>query len=65
VNELILLVDDEPSIIKLVPIYLEREGFLLESANDGEAAPEMKLLPGWVARVWVGDYTGNCSGARW
>jgi DNA-binding response OmpR family regulator len=38
VNELILLVDDEPSIIQLARIYLEREGFRIESANDGETA---------------------------
>jgi DNA-binding response OmpR family regulator len=40
VNELILLVDDEPSIIQLARMYLEREGFRIESANDGEAALE-------------------------
>jgi two-component system, OmpR family, alkaline phosphatase synthesis response regulator PhoP len=38
VNELILLVDDEPSIIQLARMYLEREGFRTASANDGEAA---------------------------
>jgi len=37
-NELILLVDDEPSIIKLARLYLEREGFRVEAVNDGEAA---------------------------
>jgi two-component system alkaline phosphatase synthesis response regulator PhoP len=40
VNELILLVDDEPSIIQLARMYLEREGFRIESAHDGEAALE-------------------------
>jgi len=40
VNELILLVDDEPSIIQLARMYLEREGFHIESVNDGEAALE-------------------------
>jgi len=39
-NELILLVDDEPSIVQLARLYLEREGFRTESANDGEAALE-------------------------
>jgi two-component system alkaline phosphatase synthesis response regulator PhoP len=39
-NELILLVDDEPSIIQLARMYLEREGFQIASANDGEAALE-------------------------
>jgi DNA-binding response OmpR family regulator len=37
-NELILLVDDEPSIIQLSRMYLEREGFNTDSAEDGEAA---------------------------
>jgi two-component system alkaline phosphatase synthesis response regulator PhoP len=37
-NELILLVDDEPSIIQLARMYLEREGFRTESAGDGESA---------------------------
>lgn len=37
-NELILLVDDEPSIIQLARMYLEREGFRVASASDGEAA---------------------------
>jgi DNA-binding response OmpR family regulator len=36
--DLILLVDDEPSIIQLSRMYLEREGFTVESAGDGEAA---------------------------
>ena len=38
--ELILLVDDEPSIVKLARMYLERENFRVESAGDGEAALE-------------------------
>jgi len=37
-NELILLVDDEPSIVQLARMYLEREGFRIESASNGEAA---------------------------
>ncbi len=37
-NELILLVDDEPSIVQLARMYLEREGFHVVSVNDGEAA---------------------------
>lgn len=37
-NELILLVDDELSIIQLARMYLEREGFRIESSTDGEAA---------------------------
>jgi DNA-binding response OmpR family regulator len=38
--ELILLVDDEPSIIQLAKLYLERENFRIESAGDGEQALE-------------------------
>jgi len=37
-SELILLVDDEPSIIQLARMYLERENFRVEAAGDGEAA---------------------------
>ncbi|MGB7873368.1 MAG: response regulator transcription factor [Anaerolineales bacterium] len=39
-SDLILLVDDEPSIIQLARMYLEREGFRVESVGDGEAALE-------------------------
>ena len=39
-SELILLVDDEPSIVKLARMYLERENFRVEAADDGEAALE-------------------------
>ncbi|MBU4225665.1 MAG: response regulator transcription factor [Chloroflexi bacterium] len=39
-NELILLVDDEPSILQLARMYLERENFRVQSAADGEAALE-------------------------
>ena len=37
-NELILLVDDEPSIIELSRMYLERENYRIESVRDGQAA---------------------------
>ena len=39
-NELILLVDDEPNIIQLTRMYLERENFQVEAVGDGEAALE-------------------------
>ena len=39
-KELILLVDDEPSIIELSRMYLERDGFRIETAADGESALE-------------------------
>jgi two-component system, OmpR family, alkaline phosphatase synthesis response regulator PhoP len=37
-NDLILLVDDEPSIIQLSQMYLEREGYRIDSVRDGELA---------------------------
>jgi len=40
-NELILLVDDEPSIIELSRMYLERDGFRIETAADGKSALTM------------------------
>jgi DNA-binding response OmpR family regulator len=49
-NELILLVDDEPSIIQLARMYLEREGFRAQDVGDGEAALEAvsKVRPALV-----------------
>jgi two-component system alkaline phosphatase synthesis response regulator PhoP/two-component system response regulator ResD len=37
-GELILLVDDEPNIVQLARLYLEREGFRIEAVGDGLAA---------------------------
>ncbi|MCJ7716698.1 MAG: response regulator transcription factor [Anaerolineales bacterium] len=37
-GELILLVDDEPNIIELAQLYLEREGYQIISASDGKTA---------------------------
>ena len=39
-GELLLLVDDEPNIIELAQVYLEREGFRTISAADGKEALE-------------------------
>lgn len=46
----ILLVDDEPSIIQLAQMYIEREGFKTVSATDGEKALEAvtRLTPALV-----------------
>jgi two-component system alkaline phosphatase synthesis response regulator PhoP len=46
-SELVLIVDDEPSIVQLARMYLERENFRVETAADGEAALEAtdKLHP--------------------
>jgi two-component system alkaline phosphatase synthesis response regulator PhoP len=37
-GELILLVDDEPNIIELARLYLEREGFRTVAVGDGQSA---------------------------
>ena len=39
-NERVLVVDDEPSVQEVARAYLEREGFLVDSAMDGTAALE-------------------------
>ena len=49
-NDLILLVDDEPSIVQLARMYLEREGFRTDSASDGQAALD-KVARGQPALV--------------
>lgn len=48
--ETILLVDDEPSIVSLARLYLERDGFRIESAADGLKALEAvgRLRPALV-----------------
>ncbi len=49
-NELVLLVDDEPSILQLARMYLERDNFRIQEAKDGEAALEAitRLQPALV-----------------
>ena len=39
-SELILLVDDEPSILQLARLYFERDGFRVQEVMDGESALE-------------------------
>ncbi|MBN2550993.1 MAG: response regulator transcription factor [Anaerolineales bacterium] len=39
-GELILLVDDEPNIVQLARMYLEREGYRVAAVGDGQAALE-------------------------
>ena len=36
-----LVVDDEPSLVRVVSGYLEREGFVVRAAGDGESALEL------------------------
>jgi two-component system alkaline phosphatase synthesis response regulator PhoP len=40
-GKLILVVDDEPNIVDLTTMYLEQEGFTVQSAGDGLSALEM------------------------
>ena len=40
-GELILLVDDEPNIVSLARMYLERDGYRVDSAGDGKSAMQM------------------------
>ena len=40
-SELILLVDDEPSILQLTRMYFERDGFRVQGVADGESALEV------------------------
>jgi two-component system alkaline phosphatase synthesis response regulator PhoP len=40
-SELVLVVDDEPSIVQLSRLYLEREGYRVIDAGDGLAALKM------------------------
>jgi two-component system alkaline phosphatase synthesis response regulator PhoP len=39
-RQTVLMVDDEPSIIQLARLYLEREGFQVEAVGDGNSALE-------------------------
>ncbi|MBN1145954.1 MAG: response regulator transcription factor [Anaerolineales bacterium] len=50
-GELILIVDDEPNIVQLARMYLERDGFRVEAVGDGRAALEAaaRLKPALMA----------------
>ncbi len=49
-GELVLIVDDEPNIIQLARLYLERDGYHVEGRGDGQAALQAikKLHPALV-----------------
>lgn len=49
-GETILVVDDEPSIVQLAQLYLEKDGFHVEAVGDGKGALESveKLQPALV-----------------
>jgi two-component system alkaline phosphatase synthesis response regulator PhoP len=42
-GELILIIDDEPNIVSLAKLYLEREGYRIESVGDGISA--LRVIP--------------------
>jgi DNA-binding response OmpR family regulator len=48
-----LVVDDEPPLVRLVSSYLERDGFQVQAAGDGEQAVE--LARAWAPEVIVLD----------
>jgi DNA-binding response OmpR family regulator len=48
-----LVVDDEQALVRLVTSYLEREGFQVQAAGDGEQAVE--LARAWAPEVVVLD----------
>ena len=39
----ILVVDDDPNVVELVRLYLERDGYEVLTANDGETGLEMAI----------------------
>jgi CheY-like chemotaxis protein len=41
----ILLVDDEPHVIRVLRLMLEREGYAVTSANDGSEALACMATP--------------------
>ena len=48
-GETILVVDDEANIIELAALYLEQEGFHVQSAGDGTRALDMIVRYGFDA----------------
>lgn len=49
----ILLVDDEPHVIRILRLALERAGYLVRSANDGNEA--LAVLAGFAPDVLISD----------
>jgi two-component system, OmpR family, response regulator RegX3 len=47
----VLLVDDDPGIVDVVSYHLEREGFSVETAGDGDTALAFASRGGWDALV--------------
>lgn len=49
----ILLVDDDPAILKMISLGLQQEGFQVKTAEDGEKA--LKIIPDYNPHVVVLD----------
>ena len=61
-NERVLVVDDEPSVQEVARAYLEREGFIVDSAVDGNtalSAIERKAPQLIVLDLMLPDVTGE------
>src|SRR5215207_6371559 len=66
-NERVLVVDDEPSVQEVARAYLEREGFIVDSAIDGHAtlaAIERKAPQLIVLDLMLPDVAGEEIAAR-
>jgi len=49
----ILVVDDEASVVEVVCLYLQREGFAVRVARDGRAA--LRYLTPYIFRVAISN----------
>ena len=49
----ILVADDEPHIRGVVRAYLEREGYEVVEAENGEAPSNTVAKPGWTCWFWT------------
>ena len=49
----ILLVDDEPLILKGLRFTLEQEGYEILTAADGEEALQVFLMSRWIWCCWT------------
>ena len=58
----ILVVDDEPKIVKLVRDYLERAGFAVHAAGDGKTALSLARTEG-MTKLIMDKETGRVIGA--
>jgi two-component system response regulator ResD len=52
-KQTILVVDDEDRIRRLIRMYLEKEGYEIEEAEDGETALQKALERDYDAICWT------------